>query len=200
MAGMDVAWPRRLRWRRRGAWLWPVFVAATVADGVIGNRLPLSGDGEALVGAGLVGLALNVLAVLLLSRPLGALVRRVRPDLPTIVARDYGGTSAVLAVSMLLCTGGLIHHAAIVHDQNAMADAIARAQAFIGDRAPAEFRRNLQFVNTFTIQPGRLYRACVPGAVDRRTYCVIVDTQRPFPGGVRFSGYEPNSTFGIGVN
>ena len=57
-----------------------------------------------------------------------------------------------------------------------MQDAIKRAQAYIGDRAPAEFRRNLAYVDTFAIQPGSIYRTCVPSDYRRRTYCVIVKT------------------------
>src|SRR5947209_3722677 len=49
---MDAVWPRRLRWRRRGAWLWPAFVAATVVDAVIGHVLPAGGDAESLAGVG----------------------------------------------------------------------------------------------------------------------------------------------------
>ena len=81
-----------------------------------------------------------------------------------------------------------------------MQDAIVRAQAYIGDRAPTEFRRNLQWVSTFTIQPGSIYRACVPSLDGRRTYCVVVDTSLPFERSVRFSGYESNATFSTGVN
>jgi hypothetical protein len=90
---MDGAWLHRMRWRRRGAWLWPMFVALTVADAVIGHLLPPAGDSQTLVGAGLLALVLNLIAVILLSRPFGGLLRRFRRDLPSIVARDYAGTS-----------------------------------------------------------------------------------------------------------
>ena len=43
-----------------------------------------------------------------------------------------------------------------------MRDATARAQAWIGDRAPAEFRRNVEELDTYAIQPGSVYRTCVP--------------------------------------
>jgi hypothetical protein len=197
---MDLAWPRRMLWRRRGAWLWPAFAAATVADAAIGHGLPLTGEGEALAAAVVVGLVLNLVAIVVLSWPLGALVRRARPDMPTIVARDYAGTIAVMAIAVLLLAGGLVHHASVVHDRNAMRDATVRAQAFIGDQAPAEFRSNLEWVSMFAIEPGSLYRACVPGRQTGRTYCVIVDERRPFATSVRFGGYEPNSLFSEGVN
>ncbi len=197
---MDAVWPRRLRWRRRGAWLWPAFVAATVVDAVIGHVLPASGDAESLVGAGVVALFLNLIAVILLSRPLGMALRRHRKDLPFIIARDYGGTAAVTVVTLAILAAGLINHASVMNDQSAMKDAIARAQAWIGARAPQEFRQDVAYVSTFAIQPGRIYRECVPGARTRRTYCVVVDESRPFPSGVRFGGYEPNSLFSLGTD
>jgi hypothetical protein len=152
------------------------------------------------MGAALVGLVLNLIAVILLSRPLSLLLRRRRRDLPTVVARDYAGTTVVLAITLALLTAGLIHHSTVMSDRSALKDAVARAQAWIGDRAPPEFRRNVQYVSTFAIEPGRIYRECVPSALNSRTYCVIVDEHQPFPSSVRFSGYEPNALFGEGVN
>jgi hypothetical protein len=196
---MEPAWLVRLRWRRRGAWLWPVFIALTAADAVIGHLRPPSGDTETLTAAGLLGCLLNLIAVLLLSRPLGAAIRRRRRDLPGIVARNYGGTVAVLAVAIALTAAGLIHRPTVLAHQRAMRDAISRAQAWIGDRAPPEFRRNVEFVSTYTIEPGSIYRTCVPSPDRTREYCVIVKMSAPFPLGVSFDGYEPNSVFAQGL-
>lgn len=197
---MDRGWVYRLRWRHRGAWLWPVFVAAVVADAAIGHLRPASGDSESIAAAAMAGLVLNLLVVLLLSRPLGAVLRRLRPDFPGVVARNYAGTSVVLAVTFALLAVGLAHHSTIVADQAAMRDATVRAQAWIGDRAPADFRRNVKLSTTFAIQPGSVYRTCVPSQRGNRTYCVIVRTQLPLQQSVRFDGYEPNSVFAEGVN
>ena len=184
----------RLRWRRAGAWLWPSFVAFTIVDAVIGHDLPPAGSTETLFAAALLGLFLNLLGVLFLSRPLGWALRRVRPDMPQVVARDYGGTIVVLALTATLVLAGVIHRPAIQASQRAMQDAIARAQAWIGDRAPDEFRRNLQVVSLLAIQTGTIYRACVPNVENTKTYCVIVNRSLPFDQSVTFSGYEPNAT------
>ena len=196
---MESAWWQRIWWRRRGAWLWRVFVAATVLDAVLEHLRPPAGDVQSVVSAALVGLFLNLLAVLLLSRPLGALLRRRRPDLPSVVARNYAGTSVVLAVSAGLFAAGLVHHSTIVANQNAMRDATVRAQAWIGDRAPPEFRRHVNLPDTYPIQPGSIYRTCVPGRDLTRTYCVIVNTDLPFARSVRFDGHTPNGVFARGV-
>lgn len=197
---MVAAWSRRLRWRRAGAWLWPVFVGAIVLDAVIGSALPPTGDGQTILAAAVAALLLNLIAVIVIGWPVALIWRRFRPDMPMIVARDYAGTTIVAAITVTILAVGLLHHSAVVTDRHALQDAIVRAQAFIGDRAPAEFRRNLQWISTFVIQPGSIYRACVPSVDGRRTYCVIVDTTAPFARSVRFGGYEPNSAFSTGVN
>jgi len=180
--------------------MWPTFVVATIADAVIGWRLPPSGDSQALAGAAVVGLLLNLLGVVVLSWPVALLWRRRARDMPMVVARDYAGTTVVALISLAILCIGVAHHSAIVHDRRALQDAIVRAQAYIGDRAPAEFRRNLEWISTFAIQSGSIYRACVPSLDGRRTYCVVVDTTQPFAQSVRFAGYESNSTFSTGVN
>jgi hypothetical protein len=189
----------RMRWRRAGAWLWPTFVMLIAADAVIGHALPPAGTTETVVAAGLLALVANLLAVLLLSRPIGAALRWVRPDLPTVVARDYAGTVVVLAVTAVITIAGLTHRGAIEASQRATQDAIARAQAWIGDRAPDQFRRNLQFVSLLVIQPGTIYRACVPNGAQTESYCVIVNRSLPFQSSVTFSGYEPNSVLAAGT-
>jgi len=196
---MDGAWLHRLRWRRRGAWLWPAFAALTVADAIIGHALPPMGDGETVVSAGLVALVVNLIAVILLSRPLGAVLRRKRGDLPSIVARDYAGTTIVGVVAAVLLTAGLLHRSALQSQRSTMDDAIKRAQAYIGARAPAQFRRNLELADTFVIQQGSIYRTCVPSDDRRRTYCVIVKDKLPFPRSVSFGGYEPNEVMSAGT-
>lgn len=196
---MDGAWLHRLRWRRRGAWLWPAFAALTIADAIVGHLLPPAGDGQTVVSAGLVALVLNLIAVILLSRPLGAAIRRARGDLPGIVARDYAGTTVVAVVAAGLLTMGLMHRSTLQAQRRTMDDAIKRAQAYIGDRAPAEFRRNLALADTFVIQQGSIYRTCVPSNDRKRTYCVIVKDRLPFPRSVTFAGYEPNEVMSLGT-
>jgi hypothetical protein len=210
---MEYGHLARARWRLRGAWQWPAFVAMTVADAVIGHLLPPSGQTQSVVAAGLAALALNLIGVVLLSAPAGALLRRLRPDLPRVVARNYAGTTVILAITAVVLMAGIAHRSTVAADGQAMREAIARAQAFIGDRAPAPFRRNVRQIDTLEIQEGAVYRECVPSAAaapaqpatqatatpTRRTYCVVVNVSRPWSQSVRFAGYEPNSVFGQGV-
>ncbi len=186
-------WLARMRWRRRGAWLWPTFVVATVADGVLVNALPMAGRAESVFGGVALAMVANVIAVVLISRPLGALLRRRRRDLPVGVARNYAGTVAVLLVSAVMVAIGLAHRHELQRQQVALDDAIMRAEAFIGDHAPATFRRNVRHTETYAIQPGSIYRTCVPSLDHARTYCVVVKTALPLAQSVTFAGYESNA-------
>jgi len=50
--GGSAIWPGRLRWRLKGATLWPLFFLLTVVDAVLLMVLPIAGaDGPELVGA-----------------------------------------------------------------------------------------------------------------------------------------------------
>jgi hypothetical protein len=197
---MDGAWLVRARWRYRGAWLWPMFAVLSVVDGLVGHALPISGRQQSVAGGVVVGLALNLLAVVLLSRPLGAIWRRRRRDLPSLVARNYAGTLCLALITVGFVVAGLGNRSDLRSDDAAYRDAVVRAVAFIGDRAPAQFRRNVAHADTFTIQPDSVYRTCVPNSAHTRTYCVIVRRALPFGRSVVFDGYEPNSVFATGVN
>jgi hypothetical protein len=188
----------RLRWRLRGAWLWPAFVVATAADAVIGHELPPAGASERLFGAALLGCALNLMVVLFFSRPLGALIRRRKPELPRFVAKNYGGTWALAAVSLALAGVGLAHRSTIDANNAALNDAIARAQAFIGDRAPDQFRRNVSLVDSYTIEARKAYRICVVNTAHTSSYCVIVRPRMPQARSVTFAGHESNAVFAQG--
>lgn len=197
---MDGGWLHRARWRWRGAWLWPAFVATALADGVIAIVRPFAGDRQSFYGGLLAGLIVNLLAVLFLSGAVGWLLRRRRTDMPAGVARNYGGTYVVLAVTAALLAIGLVRHGGIVSRRMALRDAIVRAEAYIGDHAPAPFRAHATRTDTFTILAGQIYRTCAPSGTDGREYCVIVRPQLPLAQSVVFAGYEPNWVFAEGVN
>src|SRR5690242_18833579 len=117
----------RLRWRRRGAWLWPTFVVMTAADAVIGHELPPVGASQQIFAAALLGGIFNLLGVIVLSWPLSLALRRKRPDLPVFVARDYGGTFVVVAITAALLGTGIAHRSTILQRSTDARDAAVRA-------------------------------------------------------------------------
>jgi hypothetical protein len=161
----------------------------TAADAVIGHELPPLGDSQRIFAAALLGGIFNLLGVIVLSWPLSLVLRRVRPDLPALVARDYAGTLVVVAITAALLGAGIAHRSTILQRSTNARDAATRAEAWIGARAPAAFRRDA----------ARLYRSCVTSADGMRSYCVIVKMWLPAARSVTFAGHEPNAVFATGV-
>jgi hypothetical protein len=192
---MERVWASRLRWRLRGAWLAPLLVLLVVLDALLIHYRPLAGDGRthwfaALLLAGF----LNLVAVAALAPFLAMALRRVRPDLPVVVARDRAGVVLVLLVTAGLLVSGLLHHGTVVRNAGALADAHARAIAWIGTYAPAEFRRHVDLADTVAVVPGSLWRTCVPDPAKGRAWCVVVRAD----GSVRHDGGTPNAVFQAG--
>lgn len=193
---MERLWASRLRWRLRGAWLAPLVAVLTVADALLIHFRPLAGEGRtALAGALLLAAFLNLVAVAALA-PLGGLaLRRLRPDLPAIVARDRAGVALVVLVTAIVAAAGQLHHGEVERNADALADAHARAVAWIGAHAPPRFRRHVALADTIAVVPGSLHRTCVTDPRGGRSWCVVVRSDVPFPGGVRYAGGESNATF-----
>jgi hypothetical protein len=197
---MDTAPLARIRWRLRGALLWPSFIVLTLIDAAILKALPLAGDSISLVGGWLLGVVISLLGIVLLTAPCGYVVRRLHPDMPKLVARDYAGAVITVLISLAFLAGGLAHRHVVTADRAALADATARAEAYIGARAPAKFQAQARFLDTYELQPPRLYRICATDADHTQDYCVMVDRYKPFGKSVRYAGSESNSLLSQGTS
>ena len=197
---MDAPWIARARWRYSGAWMWPAFIVTAVADGVIGHALPANPPRQSAAAGLVVGLVLNLICIVALSAPVGALLRRARSDLPVAIARNYAGTLCVLLVTAGFLGVGLAKRPTLAHDRAAMRDAIGRASAYIGDHAPLPFSSRADDSDTLVIQEGSVYRTCVANLADTRDYCVVVREGLPFDRSVTPAGSEPNAVLARGGN
>ena len=187
----------RLRWRMRGAWMWPAFGVLTLADALLLHELPIAGEGTGLVPGALLAGFLNLIALAVLMPAGAALLRRRRPDLPRVVARDYAGTGLLLLVTAGLVAGGLVHRPKVLERERDLRAQTAAARAYLLQRAPAPFRGGLASADTLKLEDD-LFRTCVPGADSRRAYCVFVRTDRDPPGVREDANREPNSRFAAG--
>jgi hypothetical protein len=173
---VERLWPTRLRWRMRGAWQWPTFLALTIVDGVLLETLPPYGSGPGSVPAGilLAGFA-NLILVAVVAPLVGRRVLRARrPDLPRLIADDYAGTAALCALCVALALAGIAHRPWVAsedRDQRAVFAALhgyvrMHAQEYAGALGRADARRLEK----------HYYRACVPSLEPRRALCLFVDT------------------------
>ena len=192
---MERVWASRLRWRLRGAWLAPLVLLLTLVDALLIHWRPLAGDGRTdLFAALLLAAFLNLVAVAALAPLLGIVWRRAQPQLPAIVARDRAGVVLVLLVTAGVAVAGTLHRGTLQRNADALADAHARAIAWIGTYAPPPFRRHLELADTIPVVPGSVYRTCAPDLARDRSWCVVV---RP-DGTVRRDGGTPNAVFEAG--
>ncbi len=191
MEQSERLWLTRLRWRMRGAWLWPAFFCLTAVDGALIALLPPY-DGaprDAIGGVLLAGFA-NLAAIAVLGPLAGALLRRRRTDLPRLVATDYAGTALVLALTAGLLAAGLAHRPALAAERGDEAAVFAAVHAYVTTQA-AQWQPGLGSVDAVRLAP-EVYRACVPGSDPRRSLCLIVDTDQRPAGVTRDGSMQPN--------
>jgi hypothetical protein len=194
MAQVERVWPRRLRWRLRGAWQWPAFIVLTLVDGVLLAKLPQWGDGPPGVFPGVLLAAFaNLLAVAVVAPFVGWLVRRRRPDLPRFVASDYAGAWLLVAITAAIFAGGLAHRSAAA-DESRREAAVARAMHdYVVHKAP-QYAAGLQHIDVVQFEPDH-YRACIPGRDERHALCLFVRTAQDPPGITVDTNQEPNSLY-----
>jgi hypothetical protein len=172
-------WRSRLRWRWRGALLWPTFLTLTLVDAWLLGWLPMAGDGGTdFFPAALLAGVLNLIGVAIFGPLLAIWLRRRRPDLPKIVAQDRTGTAMVVLVTAIFVTAGLVHRPALQDAEADMAHQLAVATEHIRTEAPPEFRRGQ--ITAIRLED-ELYRTCASGPDPKRFYCVYVYTDQATP-------------------
>jgi hypothetical protein len=184
----SVRW-RRLRWRLRGAWQWPTFIALTLLDALLVARLPFQGEGTDAMGAFLVAGFFNLVAVALLAPFFGMLLRRRRRDLPVLIARDYAGAALLLVTTCGLVAGGLVHRAAVVEERRDQRAVVAAVSHYVSAEAP-RFMVGLGTMDRVRLETDS-YRVCVMGT-EKLPLCLFVNTDQSPAGVKRDTSREPN--------
>jgi hypothetical protein len=186
---------RRLRWRLSGAWLWPTFVVATLAEMALLHWLPIAGDGSGWIASLLLAGSLNVVAVAVLGGLGGRLLRRRRRDLPKVVADDYAGLAALGAVGLAFLVAGLVHRPALNAEHEAFARQSMAVRLWVEANGDDFTRAHVDAADTVQVDRD-LYRTCVPGPDPqrRRWLCLIVDTSHQPPRVRRDRSRESNAS------
>jgi hypothetical protein len=205
--GDERFWPARLRWRLRGAWMWPAFIVLTLVDGLILHLLPPLRFGFSEVGLDLIaGILIAMFGNLFLVGAISPwlsrrMVRRRRAHgetaLPEQVMREVvndrvGTTLLALGLVGVLASG--LASIPLINGETDDRNRAARALVdFVHARAPAEIQRNNDQggVETARLADG-YFRSCVPFD-DRRSYwCVFIDTNSKPPRVVKDPSSEAN--------
>jgi hypothetical protein len=191
MRHSERLWVGRLRWRMRGAWLWPTFLGLTLLDGIVVVALPpYDGTPPGLVGGVLLAGFANLILIAV-AAPLAALwLRRRRPDLPRMIAVDYAGTALVGALATGLLVAGIAHRPAVAAEHDDVAAVSAAVHGYVEREAP-EWRDGLDAATALRLAP-ETYRACVPDQNRRRWLCLLVDTDKDPAAVIRDGSMEPN--------
>ena len=192
-------WPTRVRWRLRGAWMWPTFVVLTLADGVLLHLLPPVGTGVDLVPAILIAVFGNLVLVGALAPWLARRVWARRPaaapGAPPVaqveVLTDRIGTGMLVASVVGILAAGLAARPLVVaetDDRERAADAILRV---IDHSANPELVRNKETAQTARLGDG-YFRTCIARDDRRRFWCYFIDANKDPVEVVRDPSQLPN--------
>jgi hypothetical protein len=185
---------KRLRWRLRGAWLWPAFVVATVLEMGLLHALPVQGDATGWVASLLVAGSLNLIAVVIVTGAGSILLRRRRPDLPKVIADDYAGRIALALVAASLLVAGLLHRPQIIDRRAAFAAQSLAVRRWVVLHGDAFARAHVGRADSVRLDED-LYRTCVPSPDPKRFLCLVVDTSRAPPAVRHDRNREANTGF-----
>lgn len=184
-------WASRLRWRLRGAWMWPMFALATLVDGFVLHELPPLRFGFSEVGLTLIaGIIIATFGNLILVGVVAPwLARRLaerRQAAPPVsrealreVTTDRVGT-ALLAVGFVGVLASGLASIPLINGETDDRNRAARALvSYVEAHAPAEIRRNQDQGAVETVRLGDGYfRSCIPYEDRKRSYCVFIDVNR----------------------
>ena len=195
-------WPARIRWRLRGAWMWPTFVAVTLVDGLILHLLPPVGTGVDLIPAILLATFGNLILVGAvapwLARRTWSRNPGVEPQAPPRasleVLADRIGTGLLLATIAGVVAAGLAARPTVVSETQ---DTERNAKAFrelILQRGDDELIHNLETANTIRLGED-FFRTCVARKDRRHYFCAFIDTSKNPPDVDVDGSAEPNSAF-----
>ena len=200
-------WTRRLRWRLRGATVWPAFVVTTLLNGLILDLLPpvaTTGlnylEGVLIATFGnlfLVGALAPFLSKRLAQRGQVASAAGTTPVVEAELLRDRVGTALLAAGVAASLASGLANRPLIVSETQASEQNAEVVRDYVNHSGDEELRRNLETANTIRLGEG-YFRTCIARDDRSRLVCLLVDTEKEPAGVRRDPSAVPNSLVGGG--
>lgn len=182
-----------MRWRLRGAWLWPTFVVVTVLEAGLLHWLPIAGDGSGFIAGLLLAGCLNVLGIAALGTLGGVLLRRARGDMPKVVADNYAGLAVLAAVGTAFVVAGLVHRPELAADRADFAEQSRAVRLWVRANGDDFARAHVNSADSVRVDSD-LYRTCVPGPDPKRWLCLVIDTSHRPPRIKRDVSRESNAS------
>jgi hypothetical protein len=179
-------WASRVRWRLRGAWMWPTFAVLVIADAVILHELPPISTGIDAIPALILSSFTNLFIVGALAPWLVWFAERKaqRPSTAPREVRVDRTATALLCVGLVgIVAAGLAARPAVILETERVETAVAAAGDYVDAHAPPDVRRNWDAGRARIDQIGTsgLFRACAQYADLSKNYCVFVDTNEDPP-------------------
>ena len=205
MSSQERFWPARLRWRLRGAWLWPAFVVVTLLDGLLLHELPpvrlgFTREGMTVIFGIIVATFGNLVLVgavgPFLARRLAA--RQAAADGPTMpravrleALQDRIGTVLLLLGLLGILAAGLGSREVVVVDSKQRERAAEALHRFVHKSGNAELIRNEGTANTAKLAEG-YFRTCIAHDDRKRFDCFFLDARERPVEIVRDPSAKPN--------
>ncbi|MET0809991.1 MAG: hypothetical protein ABWY65_02615 [Thermoleophilaceae bacterium] len=199
MSHEERFWPARMRWRLRGAWMWPSFVAVTLIDGVLLHRLPPIGTGVDLIPAILLATFGNLILVGAVGPWLGRRMWKRRPaadpgapaKAQLEVLSDRIGTGLLVASIFGVLAAGLAARPTVIAETDAKEEAALALHAFVQRSGDQELIRNEETANASRLAEG-YFRICIARDDRERFACFFLDTNKQPTEIVRDPSAKPN--------
>ena len=178
-------WPTRMRWRLRGAWMWPTFVAATLLDAILLHRLSPVREGIDPIPALLIATFSNLILIGAVAPWLARRIWKHRPaaepgapaKAQLEVLSDRMGTALLVAGVFGALAAGLANRPVIVVETDQRERGAKLLEDFVEAHGSAELRRNLEASDTRRYADG-YYRSCIPHDDRRHWSCYFIDARK----------------------
>ncbi len=195
-------WPARIRWRLRGATMWPAFVAITLIDGLILHLLPPVRTGVDLIPGILLATFGNLILIGALAPWLARRIWSRRPAAePGAPAKaqlevliDRIATWLLLASVLGVLAAGLAARPTVVSETEDTERNAEAFRSFVLAEGDPELARNLETANTVRLRED-YFRTCIARDDRDRYFCAFVDTRRDPAAVTPDRSAEPNSIY-----
>jgi hypothetical protein len=182
--GEERFWPARMRWRLRGAWMWPSFMALTLLDGFLLHELPPVQEGIDLIPGILLATFGNLVLIGAIAPWLARRMWRRRPaaepgappKAQLEVLSDRIGTGLLVASVFGILAAGLAARPTVVVETEERERAADTLRGFVSAHGDDELRRNLEASDTARLADG-YYRSCIPDDERERWTCFFLDSR-----------------------